>query len=414
MSGAAASLNMCQGGPVPQPGACKAVISEAAIRTCVAQFGNDIRAIVLTGSLARDEATFTREGSLWIAAGDAEFIVVLQERRPLPCQNEDAQLQQTVESEVLEHGIRCSISMSFAHERYLRSLRPHIFAFELRECGKVIWGELGILGLIPPFPSSSIPREDAWRLLANRIVEQCEIVSKVAFGGEFVPPQLQYATIKLYLDMATSLSVFAGGYAPTYRQRQENLSRIERTTETLRRYPFAPDEFARTIEACTEWKLTGAAPRMTWDFWRSAVETARALWRWELGILAGEERIAEHSDGELMRSWMAQQPAAARLRGWLYVLRSGGWHRSWRNWPRWARMVHRASPRYWTYAAASQIFFAMPATLTADRPLLKSAQEQWTRLPVWREARRFRATNWREFAAEIAWNYHTYVEKTQS
>src|SRR6185295_7098903 len=107
--------------------------------------------------------------------------------------------------------------------------------------------------------------------------------------------------------------------------------------------------FARIVSACTEWKLAGGdGPAPEGVSWQGVIERARRLWRWELARLSGAS--SELSDHALLDVWLRCQPVTDRARGWLHVLRKCGWHRSWRLWPRWARLARRGSPRYLVYS----------------------------------------------------------------
>jgi hypothetical protein len=201
-------------------------------------------------------------------------------------------------------------------------LPPHVFTYELRTCGQVIWGDSSVLALIPPIAAGEIDREDGWRLLANRIIEQLAAREEPAPEKAERPRSVEYHTVKLFLDMATSLLVFTGDYAPTYRQRAERLGRL--AARTSRGMPFPLPEFARRVNEFTSWKLwAGEAPWPSGDFTEEARSYARALWRWELQQLTGLGEVLD--ERVLMDRWMNAQPYRARVRGWLSAAAAGGW-----------------------------------------------------------------------------------------
>ena len=61
-----------------------AAVSEKAAELCARDYGPSLRAVVLTGSLARDEATWVRDGAGRRLLGDAEFLLVFEQRVALP------------------------------------------------------------------------------------------------------------------------------------------------------------------------------------------------------------------------------------------------------------------------------------------------------------------------------------------
>ncbi len=396
----------------------KAVICEETASLCAKQFAGRLCAVVLTGSVARDEGSFVGDGERWKLLGDVEFFLIFEERAALPSKPEVELLRQKAEAALSARGIFCHIVFSPVHSEYLRKLGPHIFAYELRTFGRVVWGNFEVLSLIRSFSPADIPLEDAWRLLSNRMVEQLEVVAEPEGALDILPERLHYRTVKFYLDMATSLLVFAGFYAPSYRERQERLSTLAGTAAPDMAWPFPLDSFARQVTACTEWKLSPntADARRGWEFCEKAAEYAQLLWRWELARLTGAR--VRLSDRELFGKCMQLVPLGKRLRGWLVVLRECGWHRSWRQWPRWGRLAWRASPRYWVYAAASQFFFQLPGPLrlpshSPDTSLDWKELLSW--LPVVRRSEQgTEPESCQQVASEIAWNYHQFLKPTRA
>jgi hypothetical protein len=300
---------------------------------------------------------------------------------------------------------------------YLRRLRPAIFAYELRASGRVVWGDATVLSLAPAFSAADIPLEDAWRLLCNRLVEQLEVAADMSEPATDLPEPALYRTVKLHLDMATSLLVFLGSYEPTYRQRAERLRDLARRRSQSDRYPFRLEPFARIVTACTDWKLAGGdEPAPEGVSWAGVIERARRLWRWELVRLTGVS--AELADHALLEAWLSRQPAADRARGWLHVLRKCGWQRSWRYWPRWAHLARRGSPRYLVYSAACRLLFELPRFEAegSDETREGGAWEGlWDDLPVIRPwASQRRALPWQEAASEITWSYHEFLVGTRA
>jgi len=397
-------------------------ICERTVELVVAECGGDIKAIILTGSLARQEGTFVYEAGGWQQFGDAEFLLVFEERAALPLNENLLNLQRAVESELLTRGLQCKISLAAVHPKYLRQLRPHIFAYELLTHGRVLWGE-PVLSSIPRFLPTAIPLEDAWRLLCNRMIELLEVSVGITDELREVPKEAFYQSVKLYIDMGTSFLVFARGYEPTYACRAEKMRSLQMQSSTANDCPLNLARFAERVVACTQYKLSGADRLQLPDLheqpsslalWQEVIADAHYLWRWELSQLTGTKVTL--TDRELIKRWMRQQPVKERLRGWLFVLRREGWQRSWRKWIGWARCTLRGSPRYCVYAAASQLLFNMP-TLVAEGPKTGAEENAIRKLLSWLPARCATppaAPDWRQVAAEIVWNYHMFLAGTRS
>ncbi len=410
-------------------GALRETIGRQVAEFCFLTHGESLRAVVLTGSMARDEATLVQEKKSWRLLGDAEFLLIFHARAALPPKVGMSFLRQNIETSISRLGIACEVSLSAAHPKYLRSLRPDIFAYELRTCGRVVGGDSDILTHIPSFSATDIPLEDGWRLLSNRMVEQLETLEDLEQRPRALSRHLFYRTVKLYLDMATSFLLFVGEYAPTYEERAKRLGIYANSQRAEDNAPFDLHRFSDRVSECTQWKLSetdpnslsclAAAVKLGFSWCEEAVIHARKLWRWELARLVRSP--GEVSNQDLIERWMKCQPVSRRIRGWLFVLRKEGWHRSWKNWPRWARLGWCGSPRDWTYAAASELFFQLPSPLEPPGQaglVYGKCETAFVHLPVIRHVelnqRALSKTNWQQAASVVRWNYRRFLEETRS
>lgn len=360
--------------------------------------------MVLTGSLARGEGSWTEAGGARKALGDAEILLVFE--RKIPALGVVERLCREVEQALRCRGIICSIDLSPIRTTYLRSLQPHIFAYELRECGRVLWGDPNILSLIPPFSPADIPLEDGLWLLCNRMIEQLGELAPTSRTPDS-PQGLHYATVKLYLDMATCLLLFAGHYVPGYRARQIRLAELVQKRGMDASWPFPLEDFSNRVAWCTQRKL-GAAPGETGpSLLEESVDCARRLWQWQLQQLTG---APAEEPAELWNCWMRMQPLSRRLRGWLYVARRRGWQSTSRHWGRWIRRALIASPRLWIYSAATELFFQLPELLARSDARAAGLSRIANRLPVPRPA----PAEWKETAAAIYADYREFLTGTRS
>jgi hypothetical protein len=404
-------------GDLPVPGSLSPLICEEAVRKCALAFGDKLRAIVITGSLARGEETVGQEANFRRVFGDAEFLLIFERGAILPGRHSMHALQQELEHAIERKQVRCKIDLGAVHPIYLQRLPKHIYSYELRNRGRVVWGDSAILSHIPAFDAQDIVREDAWRMLCNRLIELLEEPRDFSGECDTCADGLLYRTTKLYLDMATSFLVFAGAYTPSYRERQKNLSLLARRSGAQNAWPFELASFSARVTACTDWKLS---PQRSYSAstqirWQEAIRFAQQLWRWELSQLTGASN--ETSDCELMRRWMCRQPTAKRLRGWLYVIRNRGWLRSWRNWLRWGQLARHASPRYCVYHAASKFAFQLPLIVgnETNAPEASEVQQLGDWLPVSCDFRHDeRMAYWHHLGSAIVWNYRMFVEKTRA
>jgi hypothetical protein len=393
-------------------------ICEEASRACERKFGRGLRALILTGSFARGEGSFIRHNEIWQALSDAEFIAVLTDFARLPSAIEQREIQHKTCQALHACGVDCSLSFGFVHADFLRRLQPSIFAFELRACGRVLSGDTSVLSLAPQFRPSEIPLEDAWRLLCNRLVECLEVLACMGSQCEPVSPQASYRIVKLYLDMCTSLLVFCGAYEPRYAQRADALSKLAQSERADA--PFSLSDFSKRVSAATDIKISrqssesiGASSRKEMaSVTAEAMAYARQLWRWELRKLTNGND--DMDDQQLLKRWMSQQGMSQRLHGWAYVCRKQGWHRSWREWGRWLRLLCQASPRYCVYAVASEMCFVLTSTLDAHL-LTDSDCRRWRDLlPVRKETSGSERSPWSQLMAETIWNYQQFLVETRA
>ena len=413
------------GCPANNLGPLKGAISDEVVRGVNAGFPGQVLSIILTGSLARLEATCVARPDVREVVGDAEFLLVFTESAALPAASQVESVRQQVESALRQRAILCPVSFGVVHPQYFHKLRPSIFAYELRTCGEAVWGSREVLEQAPTFSNTQIPFEDGWRTLCNRLIEQLEAVEQ-ALVQPSTCQLLHYRTVKLYLDMATSLLVFLGAYEPSYFNRAERLSLLASGGPNESRLPFPLLPFAERVAACTEFKLSGTtgSPLVpgrgdlagVLSFWRESVGYARQLWRWELTRLAGVWE--PFSDRVLMKKWMRRQTVRDKIRGWMYVARKCGWQKSHRQWRRWVRMAWHGSPRYCLYDVASQACFRLPEVVGALNGRANQSFDWgalYARIPAAESSgSNGHVTIWQQVARDIVANYRDFLTDTCS
>jgi hypothetical protein len=389
------------------------LVCQTTAALCEQVYHDKLAAVVLTGSLARNEGTVTRDGDGFRLRGDADFILVFEPRAALPVEADIAVIQQKIADRLRGLGLRASLTLAAVHPRYLRRLVPSIFAYELLACGSVVWGDRSVLSLIPRFGPADIPRHDAWHLLCNRVIEHLVVCGGLTGSARSSSADARYRTVKLFLDMATSYLLFVGHYGPTYAWRLDNLRTLARhATETDA--PFSLRQFCADVAACTRSKLTpDEQPDLGEDdgLLRRGLDCAHQLWRWELAQLAAAPPDLEAR--HLIERWMRQQPVHHRLRGWLHVMRRQGWLRSYQAWPHWMRLAVRTSPRHAVYMAGCLLSFGFSGVV--DDAMSPVDWEVLRRqLPVSTELSGLDESTWQHLATDVAFNYARFLVGTRS
>jgi len=394
----------------------RGIICERVRSGCVSSLGPQLEAIVLTGSMARDEASFIRREDAWELLGDTEFMLVFKKNATPPPETLNT-IRRRIEKDLQNCKVQCAIDLTAVCPSYFRRLPPHIFTYELKHHGQVIWGNGPILRLIPDFPINDLSLEDAWRLLCNRMIEQLAFIEDLSNMTVELTPRLHYATVKLYLDMATSYLVFARAYEATYRGRAESLRRLADRAAPDGNTPFPLKAFSERVITCTEWKLSGADASFQsgQGFWREAIGFARGLWRWEVIEMTGA--VGDLSTGALCDRLARQLKLTQKIRGWASAGRRGGGLKTWRHWPRWAWLGTRATPRYLVYRAGTELVFHLPSLVeNAEKP--PSLDPDWANmaslLPIATPGSVASRTDWQVLAEKVLMNYRRFVSSTRA
>jgi hypothetical protein len=394
----------------------KQAMCEHIVYHCVRTYRDRLRAIVLAGSMARDEATFVRDGKGVKLLGDADCALVFRKDASLPADFEIALLQHKIEEHLAKDGVCGKVVLAAVTPRFLEKLPRDITTYELRNCGQVLWGEPGILSIVRNFSAIDIVREDAWRMLCNRMIEQLVYVGHLNNTCAESTPEMHYATVKLFLDMATSYLVFAKEYAPSFRERCNRLLALAEHPHGDA--PFPLKKFAARVAECTSWKLSGEegdCDRRV-ELFHEGISYLRRLWRWEiieLTSVRGEATIES-----LCRQLAKQQTVQQRLRGWLSVVKRRGWLKSWRRWPRWMRLSLDSTPRYLVYRAATEVAFRLPYLLKQEGEMPR-LDVDWHAIQALLPERAPRPNSpqkvlWRALADDVSWNYSEFLLNTRA
>jgi len=383
-------------------------IAEVLVQLCHEWFGATLRAVVLTGSLARNEISITDRDGQTILLSDAEAMVVLRDSAALPSRNATRALCSLVERQLALRAIGVHVSLSVVYAAYLRRLPPHIYSYELRTCGIVLFGEPAILNEITGFTASDLEPEDAWRLLSNRLVEQMgtsEDYAGCSDADNDNDTALRYRTIKLCLDLASSLLVFSGRFEAGYRARLHCVEQLALSPEA-HRLPIPIHEFLPLLRLCTTAKLQAeAAVDFASGFSDQVTRWAWQAWRWELQQITGRDPDTAAKQMICRLGW--SHGGNRLMRGWLYAARRNGWLHSMRFWPKWlALLTSGFTPRHAVYLAA----YTWQQERGESGDSTRRTQEAVCKLlPVGRAN-----STPTDVASQLAWNYQEFVMETRA
>ena len=386
-------------------------VGDAMRRSCLQLLGANLKAVILTGSLARNEATWREIDGTIDFLSDAEFVVILHESAALPSNEAATVISRGAEEELRNLGISCKLSFGTVHESYLSRLGETIFGFELLTCGEVLYGDPKLLLGRAAHADIQVTLEDGWRMLANRTVELLEILPELAAEKALLSDAAQYRLTKLYLDLATSLLVFKREFVAGYQARADRLRELQER-DALGDLPFNAEQFIEIIGRCAAYKTTsmwtGASPFAERKCVSRAIADLLNLWSWELALMNSTE---DGPPDVLLSLLMRHQAFQARVRGWLYAVRQEGAVACMRHAPQWLRLFRSASPRYCVYAAALRVWMDVRLHGTEPLKINSKAARQWLLIE---DPTRESKNDLGSLANAVIWNYQEFLVNTRS
>jgi hypothetical protein len=224
----------------------------------VLESGVDVRSVLVTGSTARGELSYTSEEKTFRLFSDYELLLVTPEKIP---RNRRDRLE--LEVNQLGHLLNPDsplfhIDLGWCALPRL-PLLPHVIAaFELKEMGKVVWGE-DYRHLMPVITAESLDKKKVDEILYKRLWALLLYLPREFFDScltlETVPVTT-YVLVRNALDLTTVLLPHEGVLLPTYAQRVRCLA--ENYANTNLRTTFGAD-FPRFLATCLTSRRT-----LTW------------------------------------------------------------------------------------------------------------------------------------------------------
>lgn len=319
------------------------------VNLVLGEFGEHrVQAILPLGSLARGEASVCRDGDRFVLLGDMEFFVVLG--RPFSV----GRARKTCKD--LSHRASTALSVRPGEvevdlaptsvDRLARTSDRTMFACDLRTNRRCVWGDPAVLDALPPPEPAAIPKEDALRLVSNRIVE----LAMAQDSGD--PLREAYWKAKVLLDLAGSLLAYRGRHESSYARRFEALSRLVAGAGSLA-WVAGPEGFLRRLPWATRWKLEpskiGLGDGSLAPTGDQVAAWTRAVWEWEVREwLGGGPGV---STMELVSRYKSRESARERLRGWLKFAVHPLRPRGALGLGRFLRLLPQASPQTLLYAS---------------------------------------------------------------
>lgn len=356
-----------------------------------------LAAVVLSGSFARGEGTVWPEGRRLRVLGDLEFYVVFE--RAADARRWAASLgawAAEAARRLAADGVAAGVEFGAVTRAFLaRRARPSIFVYDLREHGKVLWGDRQVLGALPRFGTEAIPPEDAVYLLFNRLTEQLAAWDRVDAAGADELVDLAYQRAKLALDLAGSALAFAGRHCPAYGERPRAFARLLAETPTLeaalppgftddlRWAALVKSEPAQHLAAPGADEIDAYRRRLRREL-RAAVPAAAAVLGWELARLHPAPDAARPLP-DLLAWYATSRPLGRRIWDAAKLAATPGPAPLPLSLRRALGLLARATPRALLYQAAALAYLALDGERGPDLDLgrlLPVRRETWPSDPA--------------------------------
>ncbi|MGD2200572.1 MAG: hypothetical protein PVJ38_02930 [Candidatus Bathyarchaeota archaeon] len=202
---------------------------EYATQKILLRIGDEkIQSLILTGSVARGEGSGIATDRGIEVYSDYDLMVLVAQSHHSSIdrlRRESASLSRKISGELLGGGLLSGVSIYPLSVDELESLNPSMFTLQLRNCGKVLYGD-ECLDLIPDYGVEDIPRTDSLTMLNNRIATQIKFLEPETFIWKTREDTRQvkmsiYHTAIAFLDLSSSLLNLVGRFQLSYKERAE-------------------------------------------------------------------------------------------------------------------------------------------------------------------------------------------------
>lgn len=182
----------------------------------------DLISIILYGSYGRDEGAFYDSNGKIFSYNDYDLLLITKSKSNI----ESLEMMKSLIKKKVDIKF---IDLSQKNRNMLKYLRPTIFNYDLKYGSRVIWGDKGILDLIPEFKPEQITLKDAEILYFTRLYTFLGSLELNAFqegvkgeNSRFFRNQMA----KAILAIVDTELIQLGAYHTSYRQRVNNLANL--------------------------------------------------------------------------------------------------------------------------------------------------------------------------------------------
>ncbi|MBW2044764.1 MAG: hypothetical protein JRI96_07735 [Deltaproteobacteria bacterium] len=380
-----------------------------------------IKSIILTGAATRGEASALSYDKGVDIFSDYDLLVVVNEVT-VGIYNKLKKVSRTLVEEFSRENFSPSVDVTPVSIGHLSAMKPSMFALELKQCGRVLYGD-DCKSCIPNVCPEDIPRQDALQMLHNRITGVLEYFDPLVFLGEGKQTEQQvkfliYHIAKNNIDLGSSLLCFEKMYASGYVKRADILK------NDFQRYGFSEkySGIPNCVEKWTKFKLipdiksllqerdiSGYSCEYLIDLAKTLLNEhiffMEAVWKYELQKLYGTKETDTIRLIDIFFAYHRSVSFSRRVKSCLdYIVKPKGVHMKFWGCVK-AIRGHPAIPSL--YCLADVLFFFVPCvlqktTVSARQNIVKFAEKLPFSLPAndnsfntWNAARKQLVVLWR-------------------
>ncbi|HTM56815.1 MAG TPA: hypothetical protein VL123_00205 [Candidatus Udaeobacter sp.] len=235
--------------------------------------GSSCRALILSGSHATGEAVWIEHRGLPCSLSDLDLYAVVADSGA--CR--DAALRARaarplLARRLLELGLAAPLEVGFFAPRDLERLPARPGTLELRQRGRVVFGDSALLERVPAYGPRDVSDEETLLLLENRAFELLAAHPRMSGGAELDRWRARHAVLKTALDLAGVVALAGGEYPDSsearvaWARRQSDWSdaALERLWEKALAWRRAPALPLSEPESREEWSETARAWVRVW------------------------------------------------------------------------------------------------------------------------------------------------------
>lgn len=260
----------------------------AAVDAARAWAGEDLVALLLSGSHASGEGVWLEVGGRTVTLSDVDLYAVL--RTAEACRRGEARAaagRADASARLRDAGLEAPLEVGFLTPDGLGRMAARPGTIELARHGLAVAGDAGMLARVPRYAPADVPREEASLLLENRGFELLLARPKLDAGDALERARARHAVLKASADLATVLALGVGELP------EGTAARIEFASDRL---PFllptrplwgiadGASDLGRLWSAARAWRSGGAgvpdAASLAAEWHRATVAWCAVWWTW--------------------------------------------------------------------------------------------------------------------------------------